>query len=253
MFLFSLLFFSEEIQLRANRTPHTPPHVLLFFFSVPAAFVCSLVLAVRPFCSGVSRDFSEAFFLDARRQRRLLNSVRGLLFSRSVVFAASHVSSGPCTLSQEGRPAGGLARSPCPSEGKGSIALLGWRDSDPLLFVFFCVASVCFGSQGPKSPSVRRGASFGAPEALAHLFPRLSLSSLFLSVLPLFCFDFACAYVFFSPRRTSFFADLVFLGRFFAISCGRIFVATLVQSCARVFAMNLGIGVRSFSGRVFGP
>ena len=33
-FVVSLLspFFFEEIELRANRTPHTPPHVLLFFF-----------------------------------------------------------------------------------------------------------------------------------------------------------------------------------------------------------------------------
>ena len=28
----SSLFFFEEIELSANRTPHTPPHVLLFFF-----------------------------------------------------------------------------------------------------------------------------------------------------------------------------------------------------------------------------
>ena len=32
LFLFSLLFFFEEIKLRPNRTPHTPLHVLLFFF-----------------------------------------------------------------------------------------------------------------------------------------------------------------------------------------------------------------------------
>ena len=39
----SFSFFSEEIQLRANRTPHTPPHVLLFFLflflSPPRLFV----------------------------------------------------------------------------------------------------------------------------------------------------------------------------------------------------------------------
>ena len=72
-----LLFFVQEIKLRSNRTPHPPPHLLLFFlfFSPPLCFV-SPVLAVRPFCSGVSsgchsgpravfgfsRDCSDALF-----------------------------------------------------------------------------------------------------------------------------------------------------------------------------------------------
>ena len=53
---FSFLLF-QEIQIRANRTPHFPPHVFVglfvFPFSVPAAFVLSPILAVRPFFSGV--------------------------------------------------------------------------------------------------------------------------------------------------------------------------------------------------------
>ena len=191
--------FSEERQLRSNRTPHTPPHVLLFLsfsFSVPAALVCSPVLAVRPFCSGVSsgchsgpraffgfsRDFSEAFFLGREAAKAFARFfLWSCCFSR---FAASHVSSGPCAWSQEGRPAGGLARSPCASEGKGSIALLGRRDPDPLLFVFFCVASVCFGSQGPKSLFVC-GGTCCFPPRLSHarfVFPSgLFVLSLYLS------------------------------------------------------------------------
>ena len=138
----------------------------------PMRFLDSLGTALRPF---FGREAVEAFVPFC------------LLF---FPFCGSHVSSGPCTWSQEGRPAGGLARSPCPSEGKGSNALLGRRDSDPLLFVLFCVASVCFGSQGPKSLIVRWGASFGAPEALTRtFFPQVLLSlSLFLFLfLSLFC------------------------------------------------------------------
>ena len=86
----SLFSFQRE---RSGLTGHhTPPRTCCWFFpflfSVPAALVCSPVLAVRPFCSGVSlgchsgpraffgfsRDFSDASFLDARRQRRLLDS-----------------------------------------------------------------------------------------------------------------------------------------------------------------------------------
>ena len=88
-----LLFFVQETKLRSNRTPHPPPHLLLFFlfFSPPLCFV-SPVLAVRPFCSGVSsgchsgpraffgfsRDCSEAFFWT--RGGRGVCSFFGLLF-----------------------------------------------------------------------------------------------------------------------------------------------------------------------------
>ena len=47
-----LSLFLEEIELRANRTPHTPPRTCCCFSfscSVPAALFCSPVLAVRPF------------------------------------------------------------------------------------------------------------------------------------------------------------------------------------------------------------
>ena len=82
LFLSLFPFFFEEIELRANRTPHTPPHVLLFFFflSPPLCLVrlfWPCVLFVLGFSSGChsgpralfgfSRDCSEAFFLDARR------------------------------------------------------------------------------------------------------------------------------------------------------------------------------------------
>ena len=133
-----LSLFLEEIELRANKTPHTPPHVLLFFFfSVPAALFCSPVLAVRPFCSGVSsgcrsgpralfgfsRDCSEAFF-----GREAVEAFAPFWFVVFPVLRLHTFSSGPCAWSQEGRPAGGLARSPCLSEGRGSGALLGRRD-----------------------------------------------------------------------------------------------------------------------------
>ena len=187
----SFSFFLEEIKLRVNRTPHTPPpRVFCFFlFLSPPLCLDRLFWPCVLYCSGASsgchsgpralfgfsRDCSEAFFWT--RGGKGVCSILFVVFSRSVVFAPSHVSSGPC------RPAGGLARSLCPSEGKGSIALLGRRDSDPLLFVFSCVASVCFGSQGPKSPSVRLGASL-APRRFshAHLFPQVSLFSLSLSL-----------------------------------------------------------------------
>ena len=85
--------FTQERKLRANRTPHPPPpHVLfvffLFFFCPRRVglFACSgrasfLFWLFSSGCHsgpralfGLSRDFSEAFFLDARRQRRLLDS-----------------------------------------------------------------------------------------------------------------------------------------------------------------------------------
>ena len=161
LFLF-LLFFVQETKLRSNRTPHPPPALAVVFlvFSPPLCFV-SPVLAVRPFCSGVSsgchsgpravfgfsRDCSEALFLGREAVEAF---VRFLVccFSR---FAASHVSRGPCTYLQVGGPAGGLARSPCLSEGKGSNALLGRRGSDPLLFGSFLLLVFALGHRDPRA------------------------------------------------------------------------------------------------------
>ena len=58
---------------------------------------------------------------------------------------------GPCTYLQVGGPAGGLARSPCLSEGKGSNALLGRRGSDPLLFGFVLVLVFALGHRDPRA------------------------------------------------------------------------------------------------------
>ena len=88
--LLSLSSFSFKRESSGLTGHHTPPHVLFvfpfLFLSPPHWFVrlfwpCVLsVLAflrgaiLGPALFGFSRDFSEAFFLDARRQRRLLAS-----------------------------------------------------------------------------------------------------------------------------------------------------------------------------------
>ena len=153
----SLFLLRDTVQ--ANRTPHPPRTCCCFFFlSVPAALSRSPVLAVRPFCSGVSSGCHSGpravlvslgtalrpFF--GRESGRGVCSFFGVLF---FPFCGSHISRGPCACLQVGGPAGGLARSPCLSEGKGSNALLGRRGSDPLLFGSFFVASVCLGHRGP--------------------------------------------------------------------------------------------------------
>ena len=128
---------------------------------------------MRPFGSGVSsgchsgpraffgfsRDCSEALFLGREAVEAF---VRFLVccFSR---FAASRVSRGPCTCSQAGRPAGGLARSPCLSEGKGSNALLGRRGSDPLLFGSFLLLVFVLGHRGPGAFSFLLGRRLRRP------------------------------------------------------------------------------------------
>ena len=78
-----------------------------------------------------------------------------------------HTSSGPCTWSQEGRPAGGRTRSPCPSEGKGLIALLGRRDNDPLLFAFFVLLVFVLGHRDPRA-CLSAGAPVVLPPRLSH-------------------------------------------------------------------------------------
>ena len=77
--LFVCCFSREKAQIQQDTALPPPARFVWFFpfsFSVPAAFVYSHVLAVRPFCScvssgchsgpraffGFSRDFSEAFF-----------------------------------------------------------------------------------------------------------------------------------------------------------------------------------------------
>ena len=188
----SFSFFLDEIELRANRTPHSPPHVLLFFFlflflSPPLCLVrlfWPCVLFVLVFLGGAI--LGPVRFLDS-----LETALRPFFFGREAVeacalflvccfsrFAASHVSSGPCAWSQEGRPACRLARSSCPSEGKGSIAVLGRRDSDPLLFVSFVLLVFVLGHRDPRA-LLFVGAPLLAPRRLSHarfFFQGFSLS-----------------------------------------------------------------------------
>ena len=128
--LFSLSF-SFERQSSGLTGHHTPPRTCCCFscFFSAALFCFACFGRASLFVSGVfsgchsgpravfgfSRDCSEAFFSWTLGGKGVC-SFLVCCFSR---FAASHVSSGPCTWSQEGRPAGGLARSPCLSEGKG--------------------------------------------------------------------------------------------------------------------------------------
>ena len=124
LFFFSFSFKRQSSGLTGH---HTPPALAVVFlvFSPPLCFV-SPVLAVRPFCSGVSsgchsgpravfgfsRDCSEAFFLDARRQRRLF-------VFWSVVFPVLRLHAflgGPAPARRKAGP-WVLALAPRPSEG----------------------------------------------------------------------------------------------------------------------------------------
>ena len=217
LLLFFSPFFSEERQLKANRPPHTPPHVLLFclflFLSPPRWFVrlfWPCVLFVLGFLRGAI--LGPVFFLDSLRTLlRPFSWTRGgrgvcsflfvvCCFSR---FAAPHVSRRPPrhSMPQGARqqvvspaPWGSAPQVQCASRAEG-------LRPPPVWFIF--VANSCFGSQGPKSLFVRWGdccvaptlshARFFPPGLSLSLFLFLSLSlSLFLSLsLCLIGFPFA--------------------------------------------------------------
>ena len=108
---------------------------------------------------------------------------------RSVFFICVFLWSGSCPLPFFGRVVFFLGSVWRPRLGEVPPrynALLAQRGSDPLLCGFF-VASVCFGSQGPKSLFVRWGDCCVAP-GLSHarfFFPQVFLSlSLSLSLSP---------------------------------------------------------------------
>ena len=141
--------FVQETKLRSNRTPHPPALAVVFlvFFSPPLCFV-SPVLAVRPFCSGVSsgchsgpraffgfsRDSSEAFFLDARRQRRVL-------VFWSVVFPVLRLHTFLVGLAPGRRKAGPRVVSPAPPARVrvgGRMPFSGGGTKTPSCLVSFC-------------------------------------------------------------------------------------------------------------------
>ena len=151
---------------------------------------------MRPFCSGVSsgchsgpravfgfsRDCSDALFGREAVEAFVLFC---LLF---FPFCGSHVSRGPCTCSQEGRPAGGLARSPCLSEGKGSTMPFSGGGFRPPPVWFLFASSVCFWPQGPTSLFCLRGHLLRCPLGSHTHFcspGRSSLSFFFCSVFSL--------------------------------------------------------------------
>ena len=157
---FSFSFKRQSSGLTGHHTP--PPALAVVFLFFPRRFVLfrlfwPCVLFVLVFLRGAilgpravfgfSRDCSEALSLGREAVEAF---VRFLVrcFSR---FAASRVSRGRCTYLQVGGPAGGLARSPCLSEGKGSNALLGRRGSDPLLFGFFLLLVFALGHRDPRA------------------------------------------------------------------------------------------------------
>ena len=137
--VFSFFSFSFKRQSSGLTGHHTPPHLLLFFLFFPRRFVlfrlfwpCVLFVLVflRGAILGPGRFLDSLgtvlrpFFLDAMRQRRLF-------VFWCVVFPVLRLHTflvGLAPLLRKAGPAGGLARSPCPSEGRGSLALLGRRD-----------------------------------------------------------------------------------------------------------------------------
>ena len=165
--------FGETAQ--ANRTPHTPPARVVCFFpflSPPHCFVrlfWPCVFSVLGFLRG-SILGTARFFGTSLRPLSWTRGGRGVCsflfvvccFSRSVVFAATHV---PRRPTRHSMPQGAIKQvvSPAP-----------WGSAPQ---VWFFVASVGFGSQGPTSLFVRWGDCCVAPRlSHARFFPGLSLS-----------------------------------------------------------------------------
>ena len=198
-------------KLRANRTPHFPPHVFvgLFVFpsSLPTAFVLSPVLAVRPFLFGVfsgchsglwafsnaldslrtswglsSLTPSEAPFSDARRQGVCVDSLLLFLFFPFVVLVAAHVvRKGPLRYLTEAGPGdalGGMTPKEAPRGGRVC----------PLLVYISFLSNVYVGVAGAPKALLRQSCGqwvffLGGGGALrsshARFSPRFSLSVAF--------------------------------------------------------------------------
>ena len=186
----SLSFFFEETKLRANRTPHTPRTCCCFFFPRrfalfgcfgsasflfwfffrgailgPVRFLVSLGTALRLFFGREAVEVFALFWSVVFPVLRLHTSRRPPRHSmpqgvRQQVVSLAPWGSGPQVQ--------------CPSRA-------GGLRPPPVWFLF--VASICFGSQGPKSLIVRWGNCCVAPR-LSHarfFFPRsLSLSYIYM-------------------------------------------------------------------------
>ena len=187
LFLFLLLFLKNRWSSGLTGH-HTPPRTCCCFsFSVPAALSCSPVLALRPFCSGVSsgchsgpraffgfsRDSSEAFFGREAVEAFALFFLWPVFFP---VLQAPRVSSGPCAWLQDGRPA---PAPPARVRVGGRLPFSGGGTKTPLLFGFFSLL-VSNLATGAQEPFCLRGHVLSASSALTRTVfsPGLSLSLL---------------------------------------------------------------------------
>ena len=181
-------FFFEETKLRANRTPHTPPHVLLFFFSFLSPPLC-LVRLFWPCVLFRSGFFGVPFWAPRVFLDSLGTALRPVFWTRGgrgvcSFFGQLFFPFCGCTLLD--------SRWSCLRPGEVApryCALLRRRDSDPLLCGFFLLLVFVLGHRGPRA-FLFAGATVVSPRGShTHGFfsPGLSLSlSFFLFLLCLF-------------------------------------------------------------------
>ena len=199
--LFSLSF-SFERQSSGLTGHHTPPRTCCcfsFFLSPPLCLVrlfwpCVLfvlgflrgaILGPRAFF-GFSRDSSEAFFLDARRQRRVL-------VFWSVVFPVLRLRTFLVGLAPGRRKAGPRVVSPAPPArvrvgGRMPFSGGGTKTPSCLVKFLFFASSVRFWPQEAQEPVCLLGRLLRRPKALTRTFFPRSLSLSFSVSLGLFLF-----------------------------------------------------------------
>ena len=191
LFSFFSFFFERDSSGSHRAHPHTHLVFLFLFLVFVPRRVCLFTRFGRAsFPSGVlsgchsgpraffgfSRDFSEAFFLDARRQGCFFASRACVVFPLFVLFCGffSHDLEGADPSSNEAYPQA-IAPALRPSEGQGRGIVLGRLDTafrDPF-FAFMCLAE---GHRDPSGLFLWGGGAFSAPSgpfshALVFCFP----------------------------------------------------------------------------------